>query len=51
MRLTMTFTSGTATLNGQVIQLTYAGTMTAVFDGRTIAGTFTTNATLLRVGK
>ncbi|HVG63367.1 MAG TPA: hypothetical protein VNA24_32680 [Hyalangium sp.] len=51
IRITMTFTSGTATLSGQVIQLTYSGTVSAAYDGRTYPGTFTTTATLTRVGK
>jgi hypothetical protein len=51
VRITMTFTSGTATLNGQIIQLTYSGTVNAVYDGDTYPGTFTTTATLTRVGK
>ena len=51
LRVTMTFTSGTATLNGQVIQLTYSGTVSAGVDGRTLTGTFITHATLVRVGQ
>lgn len=51
IRVTMTFTSGTATLSGQTIQLTYSGTLTAVYEGNTYPGTFSTTATLTRVGK
>ena len=51
IRITMTFSSGTAMLSGQVLQLTYAGTLSAVYNGDTYPGTFTTSATLTRVGK
>jgi hypothetical protein len=51
VRVTMTFTSGTATLSGQTIQMTYSGTLMAVYEGSTFPGSFTTTATLTRVGK
>lgn len=51
VRITLTFTSGTAMLSGQVIQLTYSGTLSAVYNGGTYPGTFTTTVTLTRVGK
>jgi len=51
IRITMTFTSGTAMRSGPIVQLTYSGTLNAVYDGDTYPGTFTTTATLTRVGK
>jgi hypothetical protein len=51
MRVTMTFTSGTGMISGQIIQLTYSGTLSTVYDGDTYPGTFTTSVTLTRVSK
>ncbi|WP_224244995.1 hypothetical protein [Hyalangium gracile] len=51
VRVTMTFKAGSATSNGKVVQLTYSGTLNAVLYGDTYPGSFTTTATLMRVGK
>ena len=49
--ITMSITTGTASLSGKVIELRLAGNVTAVYQGKSYSGTFSENSTLTRVAK
>ena len=49
--LTMSITTGTASLSGKVVELRLAGNVTVSYQGKSYSGTFSENSTLTRVAK
>ncbi|OJT26959.1 hypothetical protein BO221_02840 [Archangium sp. Cb G35] len=49
--LTMSITTGTASLSGKVVELRLAGNVTVTYQGKSYSGTFSENSTLTRVAK
>ncbi|HEX5746213.1 MAG TPA: hypothetical protein VFZ09_08210 [Archangium sp.] len=49
--ITMSITTGTASLSGKVVELRLAGNVTMASQGKSYSGTFSENSTLTRVAK
>jgi hypothetical protein len=49
--VTRTLSNGTASLSGKVVQVYLFGNMTALYQGRTVSGSFSENSTLTRIAQ